>query len=379
MKKKILCLLLVLAMFPIGFLFVGCAKPGYALTNLSTDYNNIVEDCTSFKILEQKIVVDYTIFKDTEQNAFLDNLITNKNPYKKINEVYNYMFNNSMLFAYSYLTSCAKDDIGVPEALALEVKTNLDNLKAEIKNVDMANSHLADIVKFALISSEDKELSESCISALRTLFEKYEHLLDCSLNFNNTLAKIYFGYAIVGGNVDYSKYVISDDETDPLNFKKETTISSAIGYITPKVAYQIANLTRCMLEIEIKAKNLPTSITTSPYNPPAFFTGYKTKVDAINKEITTEQAATIAGDAIQAQALLDNLVMLYNIQNSITNDAEIYYTAFATIEYSKVKQDLNNATVTEKMCADIIDNYNAIINNYQTVLAAIVASVVKTN
>ncbi|MCQ2555828.1 MAG: hypothetical protein MJ149_00655, partial [Clostridia bacterium] len=198
--------------------------------------------------------------------------------------------------------------------------------------------------------------------------------LTASLNFNNVLARVYFDYALPGSNLNYSKFYI-DDSADELNFKNANTIGLAIGYLTPKVKFQIVNLTQCMFELNIKAGDLPNKFTTEPYGAvDAFFAEYQAKLVALNKELDPTKATIIMADTTNETAitLLNNLVRLYNVQSSITNDAEMYLTAFATIQYLKVKNDFINATVTEKMCLDIIENYNSIINDYQTVLTDLV-------
>ncbi|MCQ2564360.1 MAG: hypothetical protein MJ152_00625, partial [Clostridia bacterium] len=299
---------------------------------------------------------------------------------KQLNTFYNETFQNSMTFAYNYLDDCSKQEIGVPDALATEVETKLKDLKSALKTIDSATSQLADVVKFAKISSHDAEgyeFDSSCLYELRNVFEKYETLLTASLNFNNALARIYFGYALRNVNVDYSKYYIDGSEYD-LNFKNANIISSAIGYLTPKVKFQIVNLTQCMFELNIKASDLPNQFTTSPYATPGKFYGdYQDNIKEINKKLETTKTEIIMADDEKVTALLNNLVRLYNVQSSITNDMEMYLTAFATIQYLKVENDIINATLTEKMCLDIIKNYDAIIQDYQEVLADLVDFIVK--
>ncbi|MCQ2556161.1 MAG: hypothetical protein MJ149_02395, partial [Clostridia bacterium] len=176
MKKKILCLLLILALLPIGFMFAGCANKVYSLSNLEADYNALTDDCTAFKVNtvgeSKEIIVDYSVYKDSSQASFLKNLVETKEPYKKLNTFYNETFNNSMTFAYAYLKDCSKQDYIVDSTLATEVETRLKDLKSAIKSIDDATQQLADVVKFSLVSGD--AFDTSCMYELRNVFEKYE-------------------------------------------------------------------------------------------------------------------------------------------------------------------------------------------------------------
>lgn len=374
MKKKILCLLLILFMLPIGFVLAGCSSNSYNMSNLTSDYSTITKDCTSFKMRNSgEIYVDYSVYKDTTGKTYLKNIIDTTEPFKQLKSFYNKLFDNSMVFAYEYLDVCAQKDIEVSAELSMEVKASLNQLKEAIHSVDNENSHLASVVRSTDFSEQGAE--EHCMYALSNVFAKYETLLEASLNFNNALTRVYFGYALPSSNVDYSKYYV-DDSTDDLNFKNQATVTLAIYFLTPKAKNQIVNLTQCLFELNIKAGDLPSKLTTKPYKKPgAFFDDYIEKIEELDMQLDGEEASRIVKDGEKAKAMLADLVRLYNVQNVITNNTEVYRTAFATIKYLKVKNNYNNSTTTEKICANLIENYNETINDYQEILSLLISFV----
>ncbi len=369
-------------MLPIGFLLAGCSKETYSLVNLEADYKTLTDGCTAFKVNDigdgKEIIIDYSVYKN-DGDKYLQHLIDEKPRYNQLKDFYNVMFNNSLTFVYEYLKDCSSDKINVPDTLALETKESLNQFKEAIKAVDSATSQMADAIRFAINENPEApdEFNTRCMSELRNVFAKYDALLDSALNFSSAISRIYFNYAITASNVDYSRYHVSDSQDDDLNFKKSETVGLAIHHLTPKVKFQIVNLTHCLFEVNVKASNLPTTLTEGG-GVGDFFTTYKTSVANINKELDSRKASKIMEDTTNAKAeeLLNYLVRLYNVQRSINNDTEMYLTAFAQIDYLKVKSDAN-ATLTERMCANIIENYDAIIQDYQEVLTDLVTFIVE--
>ena len=103
-------------------------------------------------------------------------------------------------------------------------------------------------------------------------------------------------------------------------------------------------------------------------------TTYKQNINIIKlSDATTEvQMAEKANNEINKTNFYNLAIKAYNLQEILSNDASKYTTATKEISYLEVNADLK-ASNYEKMCVEIINGYQFVLEEYNNVLAEMVS------
>ena len=361
MKKRFLSLLLVLFLLPSIFLFGGCGEEGYKLTNLEADYKKMVSNCDNITMQDNKIVFDYTNHKLGNQEYLVEAI--NVAPYNQINN-YNALFDNLMGFVYEYVDVCSNKNIDASNEIKNNLKQDLDNLSIAINDVDAYINQWAELIQFHY---NDDITNEQCVARFKTLLASYNNLYQSAINFSNAVADLYYNYALNDSNPR-----IDNIELD--KFDASVIISKLQG----RVKYQVSNLSQVFVEKYIDGQDLETVITTK--DEEYGFVGvldlnisaYLDKVNSIERVFgagfDAETAVTIANGASKKQDFYDYAIQAYNMQNILDNDNSMFISACNKVAYGKANLEFDD----QAKYKEIIDDYNAVVNNYNSVLVSMI-------
>lgn len=368
MKKFLVGILTCLTALTGVVCFSACSdKNQYNLANLKTEYTKIANDCTATSVQAGKIEFDYSVFKSGEDSYF-QRVVESTEPYKRLNDFYNPLLQNSMTFAYQYMDVCSTKTIKVDAKTKQTIDKNLAALKSALKNVDDHVCSLAKNVHFA-----EDYTSIICSVGYTSLFDSYDELLSASLKFNFCLADIYFDKALTSALEDYSKYTLAEFDANKavVNLKSQTD-------------YQIINLTRVYYSTYVKGNALTSVFTTKKEDgsfatPDANFTKYlsncaKVTLDDSFFATITSKMDVINADESLKQAFYENSVAMSNVQRIMENDLKIYEQALSDVVYLNKKSD-PNATDYEKFCVKMIESHNYIVGKYNDILVDIIQNI----
>lgn len=346
MKNKILSLILVLMLIPFASLFSACGKDkGYDLNLLDDEFYQIAQSNNNIEFNGGKLVFNYS------SHGNLNNIINNSEIYKNINS-YNYIFDNLMSFAFEYVDECANNSATNNVQIKNQVKTDLENFKQKMEDVNICVNSFAEIINVS--EGVDVEAA-ACVMRFENLLETYEKMYNSAINFNNTLTNLYFNHILKDGNPNV--YAI-----DIANFDANIVVSK----FNSRVQYQKSLLTQCYIEMYMGG-DLAESVAADEEDVLLSVYGYYENVEKLKKTFTEESAAEKANNEINKANFYDLAIKAQNIQATLNNDREKFVNACNTIEYSKVKIALSK-TPHEQMCVDIIDSNYLLITNYNNVL-----------
>lgn len=344
MKKKILSLILVLMLIPIASLFSACGKEkGYDLTTLDDEFFQIAE-YENLKLQSGKVVFDYS------SHGNFAEIINKTAPYKNLNN-YNYVFENLMCFAVEYIDECSNNSSTDNVQIKNQVKTDLDNFKQAIKDVDVCLNSFAQEIK----TFESNVKTPVCLGRFENLLKTYEIMFHSAINFNNSLTNLYFNYILKDGNPNV--YAI-----DVTNFDANIVVSK----FNSRIQYQKSLLTQSYIEMYIGG-DLAENIADEKENLLLTVFGYYEKVENLKKTFSQESAVFKANNEANKQSFYNLAVKAQNIQTTLNNDREKFINACNTIEYSQVKI-ASTQTPHEQMCVKIIDSNYELISVYNDIL-----------
>ena len=367
MKKRVLSLILCLFLIPGTLIFTACGDDNdYSLTNLSNDFYSIANNYENVNLtIDNEFEFDYSNFVYQDEQYFT-NAINTTVPYTYLGTYYNPLFSNSMSFVYNYIDICSTDSIEAPQSLKNELKQNLDNFNAALRTVDADINMVAERLRFNINSNVDIT-NESCMTRLKNLFDSYDMLFSSVYALTDTLAEIYFDYALNDANPNY--YDQSVDDFDAL---------SVTSNLNAKLKLQIANLTEIYTELYVSGGKLSTAYTTQVNGVFASleenYSTYMARVADIDKSFDPSIASTINSSATLKQNFYNLAIELYNVQAALYNDLDMYNQARADIVYTVIIDDVN-ATTYELICVEIIDNHKVLLDNYNNVLVEILSSI----
>lgn len=341
----------------------------FNLASLQSNYSKVTENCKSISLSGEKIVINYSNFESGGEK-YLSEVIKSTDPYKRITDFYNPLFQNSMDFAYEYLDICSKSSIKVDEQTKSELDNDIKLLKTSIKSLDDHIQTLAECVKFEYATTQNYT-SISCSEGYIALFNSYDVLISVALNFNYRLANIYFSKALQTAVVDYSQVKINDFDANQavLNFKSQ-------------LDYQKLNLTRAYFNTFVRGDALTTVFTTLQASTNSFakpdenFTAYLSNFSAVSVDSSFENNLStkmqiINDDQDLKTNFYQHCIAMSNAQQIINNDLRIYQIALNDVVYLNKKSD-PNATDYEKFCVEMIENHNYIVGEYNEVLIDII-------
>ncbi len=340
MKKKVLSLILVLMLLPIASLFVACGKDkGYNLDALNNDFNLIVSENNNIESVDGKFEFDYSAHES------LQYIVSSTQPYKEL-EKYNFVFYNLMSFAYEYVPVCSNNQLTKDVQVKNQVQKDLIELKNAIGDTNKCVNMFAES-----IAEED----EKCLMAFKSLISSYELMFKKAANFNNSLANLYFNYALNNSNPNV--YSVGEDSFDA---------NIVVNKLKSRIKYQVSCLSQSYVEMYV-CEDVATRITNGEmFDLDAF--EYKTNVEAIvNIDFTEQNAAIVVnGDRNKKKQFYALSIQAQNHQATIQNDINKFIVASEKINFAMF--DDIAATAYEKLCYDIVESNYELIKSYNSVL-----------
>ncbi len=365
MKRKLISLILCITMVSGLFLFVGCGnRNGYNLNNLQKDYLQVANNLECVDINRRG---EIDLFFNTQSQ------IENIQPYAKLNSYYTVLFNNAMSFTYEYIDECADNSIKASTSVKNSLRNSITRMNESLRKVNTSLIGLNGIVWSVINTEGIAEVSKSpvCLSRLENVFYNYEELIVSAVNLSQNLANLYYNYALSSSNSDISKLTLA-----------EFDVERAVLTVQTRTKHQIVNLTESYLNTYVLGAGLAeyytTPIGTTFYMVEANFSSYTASVDEI---YVAPGKVTAAISRIQSVTSEKNdfynaSIELFNVQCLLINDFAPYQTAVGQVKYVTIKNDLN-ATAHQKLCAEIIENHNQLISEYQNILTRLVDMIVK--
>lgn len=349
--------------------FSACSKnTTYNLSQLKNSYQAITEGCSSATISGGKIQFNYANFKVNNESYF-QQVISSTAPYTRLTDFYNPLFEKSMSFVYEYIDVCSNKSIKVDEQTKLSLDNDLNALKVALKNVDDHVSSLADNVKF-VYNGDKNYTSIACSQRYTALFNSYDALFSSALNFSYDISNIYFNYAVKSALIDYSKQTV-----------EEFNASTAVINLKSQTDNQILNLTRAYFNAYVKGNALTSTFVTPNAGqyakPDQNYKDFSNSVSQVSLDASFEASLPEKMEIINTDQTLKNKfyeqsVALSNIQQIMNNDIKVYQIALNDIVYLDKKAD-PNATDYEKLCVQMIENHNYIVQEYNKVLVNLIA------
>ncbi len=360
MKKKWLCLILAVLLMPCISVFSACNEgTGYDLSKLVTDYNKIVEGLDYVSIEDGQIEFNYT-------NESLAKALELE-PYAKVNNFYNPLLDNSMNFAYGYIDAMSKGSANSSNSIRNKIKKDLDELQISLLKLDGGITDLIPIVDFVLNNPDDNDMtSPMCMSSLSNLFYYYEQVIQSALKLNEDLATCYFTYNITNSNPNYYDMKLVDMDA-----------SEVILNVRSRQRFQVVNVTRLFVEMNVDGAELYNKFTGRNVDepmmtePPAEYENYQKSIALAREPVESSRAETINNVDEYKKKLKELAVELYNVQSVLDNDIDKYTIAIDEIKYVYSALD-PNATVRELACVELIEDYNQLIGEYNSVLAKLI-------
>jgi len=371
MKKKILSLILMFLFIPNIFMFVGCKEKGYQLVDLAKDYENIGTKCENIKVIDNKIIFDYSVHTIGEIK-YLTECVNEIAPYTEISD-YNILFDNLMGFVYENIEVCSNANIEASVEVRNNLKFQLDEFSNAMYEMDVHINNWAKIIEFNYnVIDKDDMINIQCLSRFKNVLTAYNNLFQKAISFSNGLSDLYYNYALNEANPRIDNVKFQD-------FNSSVIISKLQG----RTKYEISNLTQLFVEIYVDGNNLPTKLTTpiilneGEENQTIIFntfelnkTGFRylDKVNNLNRifadTYNAEQAVEKANASSNKQNFYNLAVKAYNLQNILENDNEMFVNACKKIQYS----DIDNDNAYEVQSKEIVDNYKKVVEEYYGVL-----------
>jgi len=344
MKRKFLSLLLIFMLLPFASLFVGCGKDGYNLNNLQNDFNEIKTQNENIRYENGKLLFDYS------EHARLYIVIQSVYPYTQLNEL-NQVYENVMAFAFNYIDECSNNSAVKDATIKNKVKDDLNALKEAVNDVDVYVTMLAEIINV----SHDVML-DACVSSLSNLIYSYDELYRTAMNFNNSLADLYFNHILSNSNPNIYNQKIEDFD-----------VNIVVNNFDARLKYQISNLSQCFIEMYFDGEKLSQEIVEGINIFDLSESDYESNVENINIVYNSLVAAEKAIN--NKQSFYDLSVQAYNAQEALNNDISKFIYAYNHISYANF--DAVEATANEKICALIIDERFELVSVYNDVLVQI--------
>lgn len=358
MKKQFLSLLLVMLVIPSMFLFSGCKEDSYKLSQLKTDYNNMVSGCENIKYENNKIIFDYSNHV-IGSNQFMNNVIQTE-PYNQINN-YNILFDNLMGFVYEYIDACSNNNINASAEVRNNLKAQIDDLSLSLRSVDVYINQWAETIEF---NYNEDIYNIQCLSRYKNLLFAYNELYQKAISFSNSVASLYYNNALNDSNPKI-------DNMELASFDATIIVAKLQG----RVKYQISNLSQIFVEKYVDGLNLENSITTKTgevygklnLNQDNYLSNINSLKRAFSSDFDAETIATIANGTSKKQTFYNYSIQAYNFQNVLDNDNNMFALACNKIQYGKIEGENRHKS--------IIDNYNNIVQQYNVVLTNMLDSV----
>ena len=348
MKKKFLCLILILFMLPMFGLLSACGDKGYNLDNLDDDFYAIAESKTNVVVQDETLVFDYSNFSG------LNNIVQKVKPYSEIKN-YNTVYENTMSFVFSYIDDCANNKAADNNDEKLEIQSKLSDFESAIAKVDENATLLGQSI--GLASDEEYiKTSSTCLYRLEQLLNSYEDLYLAAGNLSKSLSNFYFKHIATGSNENPFNVVQGDYSENRTQFKAENYIAN----INAKCKVQVSNLSQAFAAKFIGEKISGEIIDIDNDGGSSLDLnqdGYLSNVNAVNKTIDENIAAVNVSD--KTRSFYIALVELFNVE-SVVNE-EFSNFRYAVEHFNCNEADETKLSSQEKLCLDIIESYADIV------------------
>ena len=325
-----------------ALVFAACKNDSsYKMANLKTDFYSVSEE-ENVEVADGKLKLNYSIYQENG-SAYLQNLINNTSSvYSNIND-FNTLLDNSLAFTYAYIDACSSNAIKADGSVKNAIQTNVKEFTASFKVVSQNVKLLADIVGI----SKSNTQNDNCMFALKNLFDSYISLYKKAVVLNDSISQFYYNYAISNSNP---------------NVVSNYSASAVINLINSRVQNQISALTQNYLERFVFGSTISRDITKNNQKLNLSQNSYIENVNALYTLDITQATERANAKQDQFYALA---VKLYNLQGIMSNDHNKVQTAYSTVDYLEVN---NESSANEKLCAEIIEDYSFVLQEYNTVL-----------
>lgn len=351
MKKKFLCLILIMFMLPMFGLLSACGDKGYNLDNLDDEFYAIAESKTNVVVQDETLVFDYSNFSG------LNNIVQKVKPYSEIIN-YNVIYENTMSFVFSYIDDCANNKAADNNDEKLEIQSKLSDFESAIAKVDENVTLLGQSI--GLASDEEYiKTSSTCLYRLEKLLNSYEDLYLAAGNLSNVLSNFYFKHVSTGSNENPFDVVRGDYLSNRTEFKAEKYIKN----INAKCKVQVSNLSQAFAAKFIGEK-IGGEIVNVENNGGSSLDlnqdGYLSNVNDVNKTINETAAQVNVSD--KTKLFYSALVELYNVESIVNEEFSNFRYAVEHFNYNEADQ--TKLSSQEKLCLDIIEGYADIVIDF---------------
>jgi hypothetical protein len=196
----------------------------------------------------------------------------------------------------------------------------------------------------------------SCLSTYENLLNTYVAMLQCAVNFNNSLADLYFNHILSNGNPDvYSIDFASFDASDVVN------------KFDARLKYQISNLSQSFVETKLDNSNFIESVVAETNSVVLSEDSYSANISAIQKIINVQEGSERANHQNNKEAFYFLAIQAHNIQSSLSDERSKFISACNSIHYGEIVSKTEQ-TPNEEVCVSIITNHKSLVLQYNGIL-----------
>lgn len=356
MKRRFLILLLILVLIPGGLVFVGCGNQnGYNISNLDKDFYAIAEENYFIVKTNNELIVDYGKYQNNGKEILNTLINAEAYQYRYIKD-YDKLLHNILDFTFEYIDICSTYNNSVDKNLRNKTETDLNALKRAFADFNYSLDSFGDAV--ASNAHLSNPINDVNISKFKSTLNKYEDLLEASIKFSEDIFKIYYTS-------------LNDANPNFLENKAEFKASMVINRIENRAKFQTNNLTRLFVEKYIVDEDLEAKIAKNENNHIFTTAEYQNYLQAVRKINSRVKVETAEENANANENFFELSVQMYNAQEILNNDYDKFVAACNKIDYQEVKNK-KDKTEMEEMCLKIIDDYDYLVTEYNTILIQLI-------
>ena len=354
--RKFLCLILLIALLPVGcFALAGC-KDKQDLKTFYTAYTNINNECPHLTLTpvvdtygagtlgtnSVKLDIDYS------QSATLSTLVEDSSTkYYHLKHFYQPLLDDSLAPLY-FFGEKISDSNKVGDKQTESLFAELNNLKDRYKDID----YYTGVLITSLKATNDENVN---LSYLKKLFVQYENAISTAGNLSALINDIYFNTLLSNSNMDYTA-----KSYDQLSDADLTTISMSVR---SRMYYYKAVYANIYTQLYIRNADLADKLIYDSATIPTY-----EPYDYISKinQIDTKPIEHLRSGK---QSIYNNVISLYNLQNNFDQAYKYFNTATSKVAYLDVdvntssQNDINYANIISQFANGIaVDSYEILEN-----------------
>ena len=340
--KKILCILLVCLMFPFAsYIISGCSTNNYDLHTFSSTYQSFVDNYNNLALDDaeklnqsdpssKRININYVLAPE------LSRLVEqNSTPYYYLKYFYQQLLDDSLAPLYFYGDTISQSG-KVSKKQTEKLFNSLNALQEDYNNIDYY---------LGILNNALKANSNSSISHLRKLFEKYEQAILSANKLSAVVCDVYFNTVVSSSNIDYSQKDYAE--------LTDADITSITLNIRSRIYYYKSIYAHTYNQVYVVGQNMADKLAGKLSTPPTY-----APYEYI-KNIKSLESKNPANLTNSKQAIYNYSVAQYNIQSNFNTAYNEFNTACSKLE--SVEANKNNQLH--------IDNYNAIVLRFANGIA----------